>query len=147
MKAKLISALFLSTVILGTTASISNAQFPSNLPNIQMQDGVPSLPGMNFSDNQKEELKEIAKEVRSRMGEILTSEQQDDLKAAIEAGNNPKETMESFDLSSEDKKELKKIQEWQRKEIFNILTNEQKRKLMQMRQRQGGGNPFGSIRG
>ena len=149
MKAKLISALFLTTVIFGTTAGVSNAQFRSNRPNIniQMQDGVPSLPGIDFSDDQKEKLKDVSEEVRNRMGEILTSEQQDDLKAAIKAGNNPKETMESFDLSSEDKTKLKKVQEWQRKEIFNVLTDEQKQKIMKLRQRQGGGNPFGNIRG
>ncbi len=146
MKAKLISAL-ISTAILGTTANIAQAEFPSAPPaNIQMEDGVPSIPGIEFSDEQKEELKELKEEARSRISEILTSEQQNDLRAAIEAGENPKDVMKSFNLSKEDKKELQSIQKWQRKQLFGILNNEQKRKLMQMRQRQKGGFRF-NLRG
>ncbi len=142
MKAQLISAL-ISTVILGATGSITNAQIPSApRANIQMENGVPSIPGMEFSDEQKVKLKKLTQEVRSRMSEILTSEQQDDLRASIKAGNNPLEAIKTLDLSDEQKAKLKKVQKWQRKGLSNILNNEQKRKIMQMRQRQGRGFGF-----
>jgi Spy/CpxP family protein refolding chaperone len=101
---------------------------------------------MEFSDEQKEKLKELNQEVRSRMSEILTSEQQDDLRASVKAGNNPQEAIKTLDLSDEQKGKLKKVQKWQRKRLSNILNNEQKRKIMQMRQRQGRGSRF-NIRG
>lgn len=142
MKGLLISALISST-ILGATASISNAQIPSApRVNIQMEDGVPSIPGMDFSDEQKEKLKELNQEVRSRMSEILTSEQQDDLRASVKLGDDPQEAIKTLDLSNEQKKNLKKVQKWQRKQLFSILNNQQKRKIMQIRQRQGGGSRF-----
>ena len=137
MKTQLISAL-IATTIIGATASISNAQVPSAPQvNIQTVDGVPSIPGIEFTDEQKEKLKEVSQEARSRMSEDLTSEQQDDLKAAAEAGENPRNLIKSFNLSREDKKELQSIQKWQLEEFSNILTDEQKEKFMEMRQRQG----------
>ncbi|AFY58005.1 hypothetical protein Riv7116_5637 [Rivularia sp. PCC 7116] len=137
MKAQLISAL-IATTIIGATASISNAQIPSApRVNIQMENGVPSIPGIEFSDEQKEKLKEVNQEARSRMSEILTSEQQDDLRAAVDAGTNPQEAIKTLNLSNKQKNNLEKVQKWQRKQVLGILDNEQKRKIMQMRQRQG----------
>lgn len=140
MKAKLISVL-ISTAILGATASISNAQTPFISPaNIQIENGVPSISGIEFSEEQKEKLKELLAEARSRRSEILTSEEQDSLQAAImETGTNPREVMKSLNLSREEKKKLRSIQKWQREEFSNILTEEQKEKLMKIRQRKRGG--------
>lgn len=76
------------------------------------------------------------------MSKILTSEQQDDLRASVKAGKNPQEAIKILDLSDEQKEKLKKVQKWQRKRLSNILNNEQKRKIMQMPQRQGRGCRF-----
>lgn len=147
MKAKLISVL-ISTAILGATASISNAQPPSISPaNIQIENGVPSIPGIEVSEEQKEKLKELKEEARSRISEILTSEEQDSLQAAMETGTNPREVIKSLNLSREEKKKLRSIQKWQREELSNILTDEQKEKLMEMRQRQRRGANSNFIRG
>ena len=137
MKAQFISAL-MTTLILGTTGSISQAQIPSRPPApVQMQNGVPSVPGMNFTDEQKEELRELQKEARSRMSEILTSDQIDDLQAAMEEGSNPREVIKSLNLSRREIRKLQVIKKWQREELANILTDEQNEKLEQIRQRQG----------
>ncbi|MEM6399565.1 MAG: hypothetical protein AAF757_04935 [Cyanobacteria bacterium P01_D01_bin.116] len=142
MKAKLISAV-ITTAIFGTIASIANAQTPSIPPaNIQMEDGVPSIPGIEFSEEQKEKLKEINQEARSRINEILTSEQQDSLQAAVDGGSDPKEAIKSLNLSTEQRKEFESIQKLKREQLNNILTNEQKTKIMQMRQRKGQGSRF-----
>ena len=137
MKAQFISAL-VTTLILGTTGSISQAQIPSRPPApVQMQNGVPNVPGMNFTDEQKEELRELQKEARSRMSEILTSDQIDDLQAAMEEGSNPREVVKSLNLSRREIRRLQVIKKWQREELANILTDEQNEKLEQIRQRQG----------
>ena len=139
MKAQFISAL-MTTFILGTTANISQAQIPSRPPapvRPQMESGVPNVPGMNFTDEQKEQLRELNKEVRSRMSEILTSEQIDDLQAAMEEGSNPREVIKSLNLSRREIRKLQVIKKWQREELANILTDEQNEKLEQIRQRQG----------
>lgn len=139
MKAQFVSAL-MTTLILGTTANISQAQIPSRPTapaRIQAESGVPNVPGMNFTDEQKEELRELQKEARSRMGEILTSDQIDDLQAAMEAGSNPREVVKSLGLSRRELRKLQAIKKWQRDELSNILTDEQEEKLEQVRQRQG----------
>jgi periplasmic protein CpxP/Spy len=148
MKTKFISALVLATVILGVTPNISHAQFPSQPPsqppaNMQMQGSIESIPGMNFTDEQKEKLQELKAEMGDRMSKILTSEQQASLKAAMEAGINPPEAIKSLNLSKQQKKQLEGLQKWQRNQLLSILTDEQKQKLREMMQRQGGGSPFG----
>ncbi|MCJ8280427.1 MAG: hypothetical protein MJK14_11120 [Rivularia sp. ALOHA_DT_140] len=140
MKAQFISAL-MTTLILGTTGSISQAQIPSRPPaaaRIQTLNGVPNVPGMNFTEEQKEKLRELQEEARSRMGEILTSEQIDDLQTAMEAGTNPREVIKSLGLSRRELRKLKGIKKWQREELANILTDEQNEKLEEIRQRQRG---------
>ena len=139
MKAQFISAL-MTTFILGTTANISQAQIPSRPPapvRPQMESGVPNVPGMNFTDEQKEQLRELNKEARSRMSEILTSEQIDDLQAAMEEGTSPREVIKSLGLSRRELRKLQAIKKWQREELTSILTDEQEEKLEQIRQRQG----------
>ena len=139
MKAQFISAL-MTTLILGTTGSISQAQIPSRPPapaRVQTEYGVPNLPGMNLTDEQKEELRELQKEARSRMSEILTSDQIDDLQAAMEEGSNPREVVKSLNLSRRDIRKLQAIKKWQRDELTSILTDEQNEKLEEIRQRLG----------
>jgi periplasmic protein CpxP/Spy len=145
MKPKFISALVSAVIILGATPNISHAQFPSQPPaNMQMQGGIENIPGMDFTDEQKEKLKELKTEIGDRMSKILTSEQQESLKAAVEAGTNPQEAMKSLNLSGHQKKQLEGVQKWQRNQLLSILTNEQKQKVREMmQQRQGGGTPFG----
>ena len=135
MKATFISALILTTIVGGTVSSV-NAQLPSERPaNVQIEDGIPQIPGINFTEEQKEKLKEVNQEARSRIGEILTSQQQEDLEAAVEEGSNPEEAIKTLNLSKEQKKNLEEVQKWQREELKDILTREQKMKIMQMRRR------------
>lgn len=137
MKATFVSGLILTTII-GATVSPANAQLPSQrVANVQMEDGIPQIPGINFSEEQKEKLKEVNQEARIRIGEILTPQQQEDLQASLELGNNPQEAIKTLDLSEEQKKQFKKVQEWQLEQLKDILTREQKMKIMQMRQRRG----------
>jgi Spy/CpxP family protein refolding chaperone len=146
MKPKFISAtLLVAVVILGATPSLSHAQFPSQPPgNMKMQGGIENIPGMNFTEEQKEKLQEVKKEMSDRMMEILTSEQQEYLKTAMNTGRNPQEVMKSLNLSRQQKQQLEDVQKWQRNQLFSILTNEQKQKMKEMMmRRQGGATPFG----
>ncbi|GEM_PF-5289837 len=137
MKATFVSALILTT-ILGGTLSPANAQLPSQrAANVQIVDGIPQIPGITFSEKQKEKLQKVNQEALIRIGEILTSQQREDLQASIELGNNPQEAIKTLNLSKEQKKEFKEVKEWQREQLKDILTREQKMKIMQMRQRRG----------
>ncbi|AFY99334.1 hypothetical protein [Calothrix sp. PCC 6303] len=145
MQTKVISALVPTIIILGATPNISHAQFPSQPPgNMQMQGGIENIPDMNFTDDQKEKLQEVKTEMSDRMNQILTSEQQNYLKTAMNTGRNPQEVMKSLNLSRQQKQQMEGVQRWQRDQLFSILTNEQKQKLKEtMMRKQGGGTPFG----
>jgi Spy/CpxP family protein refolding chaperone len=145
MKTKFISALVPTIIILGVTPNISQAQFPSQPPaNMKMQGGIENIPGMNFTDEQKEKLQEVKTEMSDRMNKILTSQQQDYLKTAMNTGRNPQEVMKSLNLSRQQKEQMEGVQRWQRDQLFSILTNEQRQKLKEtMMRQQGGGTPFG----
>ncbi len=143
MKTKFISALVFAVIILGATPSLSHAQFPSQPP-ANMQGGIENIPGMNFTDEQKDKLQEVKKEMSDRMSEILTDEQQESLKSAVQVGRNPQEVMKSLNLSRQQKEQLEGVHKWQRNQLFSILTNEQKQKMKEMMMRkQGGATPFG----
>lgn len=139
MKTKFASVLALTAIILGT-ASISQAQ-ASPKPPVNMQ-SIQNIPEMNFTEEQKAKLKEVQAEVSSRMNDILTSQQQAYLKAAVDSGRNPQEVIKSLNLSRPQKQQLDDVQKWQRNQLFSILTNEQKQKLMNIIQKQGGRRPF-----
>jgi Spy/CpxP family protein refolding chaperone len=144
MKKKFISALVFATIILGVTANISHGQFPSQAQaNKRMQGGIENIPGMNFTAEQKEKLKVVEAENKQRLLKILTNQQQEYVKSAVQAGRNPQEVIKSLNLSRQQKEELEGVQKWKRNQLFSILTNEQKQKLKQMMmQRQGGRPPF-----
>jgi periplasmic protein CpxP/Spy len=145
MKTIFISAFVYAVIILGVTANITQAQFSSQPPvNMQMPGSIEKIPDINFTDKQKEKLKEIKAEIDDRISKILTSEQQASLKAAVEAEKNPQEAMKSLKLSTKQKKQLEGVQKWQRNQLLSILTSEQKQKVRKMMmQRQGDGTPFG----
>jgi periplasmic protein CpxP/Spy len=125
MKVKFIPALVSAIIIMGVTSNISHAQFPSQPP-ANMQGGIENIPGMDFTDEQKEKLKEVKAEMSDRMGQILTSEQQEYVKSAMNTGRNPQEVMKSLNLSRQQKQQMEGVQTWQRNQILSILTNEQK---------------------
>ena len=137
MKGKFISALILSA-ILGGTATITNTQLASAQPaNVQIEEGVPQIPGVEFSEEQKEKLQEIHEEASGKIQDILTSDQQKYLKNAIKLGRKPQDVIKSLSLSRQQKEQLEDVQFWQRQELFKVLNNEQKQQIMKtIRRRQ-----------
>ncbi len=130
MKFKFISVLILTIAAVTTTASAIQAQFPPNQGQFPVREqGEPDFKELNLTEEQKGKLKEVQEETHASIEGILTDEQQDNLKQAVEAGKKPPEAMQSINLSDEQKQKMEEVMESQKQKLFEILTPEQQKKL------------------
>ncbi len=106
----------------GSTDSMRGASLPSNL---------------KLTDEQKTKLKGIQENYRSKMENILTDQQKNQLKAAQGQGKGRK-GMQSLNLTDAQKQQMKDLRQSQRQEVDNVLTAEQKQQLKTMRQNRKG---------
>lgn len=88
---------------------------------------------LNLTNEQKTKLKGIQENYRSKMENILTDQQKNDLKAAQGQGKG-RQGMQSLNLTDAQKQQFKDLRQSQRQEIDNVLTAEQKQQLQKMRQ-------------
>ncbi|HEY9605801.1 MAG TPA: hypothetical protein V6C85_29615 [Allocoleopsis sp.] len=96
---------------------------------------TPPLSALNLTEEQKTKIKAIQENYRSKIANIYTNEQKNQLKTAREQGKDPRTVMQSLNLTDNQKQQLKTLRQSQRQEIDNVLTNEQKQQLQQMRQK------------
>ena len=98
---------------------------------------------LNLSDQQKEQMRQIHKDVRSQIEAVLTPQQLEQLKTARQnrqadqAGQDPqgrRSVMASLNLSDEQKAKIKDIKQAQKRRFEAVLTANQKQQLEQMRQ-------------
>jgi len=149
MKIKLASIIALTMTVMATTASMAQAQVPTMpnsvpFPPVLMQPGQnpPEIPGLNLTDEQKNQVKEIHEKTRSELEGILTSEQKNKLKEAAQAGKNPIAALQSLNLSDEQKTKLREVMESTRAQMDSILTDEQREKFSEFREKMPN-PPFG----
>jgi periplasmic protein CpxP/Spy len=139
MKFKFLSGLILVAAAITTTASAIHAQLPPNPGQFPARQGFPVRPPdfkeLNLTEEQKDRLKEVQEEIQSSINEILTTEQRDTLKQAVEAGKKPPEVLQSMSLSDEQKQKIQEVMESKKQKMSEILTTEQKQ---QLRERMGG---------
>lgn len=100
------------------------------------QSGIPdtSTPSaLKLTGEQKTKIQEIQENYRSKIENILTNEQKNQLKTAREQGKDPRTLMQSLNLTDDQKQQLKTLRQSQRQELENVLTDEQKQQLQGMR--------------
>jgi periplasmic protein CpxP/Spy len=132
---QLISIILLTLTVMGVNAPISRSQMPPTpLAQMQEEDGVPMLPGIELTEAQKEQLKAIHTSFRDRLDGILTPEQRQSLETARQAGKTPPEVMQSLNLSGDQKQQLQAAMKSLKSQVFAILTPEQQQKFRQLQQ-------------
>ncbi|WP_143288229.1 Spy/CpxP family protein refolding chaperone [Calothrix rhizosoleniae] len=149
MSNKLLSSLFVSTMALMIIAPTAQAKLVStpnkdNIPNHKIENkfaGKPGssgfnqdfsqIPGLNLTENQKNQLQEVKVTMDSRLSEILTDEQLENLQELMEAGKSPRRMASS--LSFKQMRQMRKLMNWQKKQLDSILTDEQQDLLEQFR--------------
>lgn len=133
----------LAVTIAGTAMIVAACQAPSSQtqqpplsPAQAQQSGMPdtSTPSaLKLTSEQKTKIKEIQENYRSKIENILTNDQKNQLKAAREQGQEPRTLMQSLNLTDNQKQQLKTLRQSQRQELENVLTDEQKQQLQGMR--------------
>jgi Spy/CpxP family protein refolding chaperone len=133
----------LAVTIAGTAMIAAACQAPSSQtqqPPVSsaqaQQTGIPdplTPSDLKLTGEQKTKIKAIQENYRSKIENILTNEQKNQLKTAREQGKDPRTLMQSLNLTDNQKQQLKTLRQSQRQELDSVLTDEQKQQLQEMR--------------
>ncbi|BAZ33388.1 hypothetical protein NIES4074_58980 [Cylindrospermum sp. NIES-4074] len=89
---------------------------------------------LDLTDAQKAKMKQIRAETQTKILDVLSYDQQEKFKAAVQGKQEPSmKVLRSLNLSAEQKQEIRDIQRAQRQEMQAILTPEQRAKLKENR--------------
>ncbi|MGJ5674273.1 MAG: Spy/CpxP family protein refolding chaperone [Nostochopsis sp.] len=136
MKFKYILALVSFVTVVTATASITHAQTPPVIKSeaflVSQMPGFSNIDALKLTSDQKNRLQKVQDNFRSRLGEILTSEQRDKWQKAIAEGKSPQEVMKIVNPSSGQKRKLRKVMQSQQEQVNNILTPEQREQMRNM---------------
>jgi Spy/CpxP family protein refolding chaperone len=91
----------------------------------------PMLSGIELTQKQETQLAQIRSQTRAQIESILTSDQQNQLQAALARGEAMRNAFASIDLSPEQKTQLRTTFESVRTQIANIITPEQRQQIRQ----------------
>ncbi len=84
---------------------------------------------LNLTQQQQDQLAQIKSDTHSRINQVLTSDQQNQLQAAIQAGQKRGEAFKSLNLSQEQMTQIKQIWQSSRQQMRAVLTPEQQQQL------------------
>jgi len=89
---------------------------------------------LNLTQEQKDQMAQIRQQTRSQIDALLTQEQRDKFKAAMESNQGRRAAMAAMNLSDAQKTQMRAIKESAKSKVDAILTQEQRQQLQQMRQ-------------
>jgi Spy/CpxP family protein refolding chaperone len=125
------------------TPLVVNAQAnTSNQPLLAQanrQDRQSKWDNLNLSEEQKQQLRQIQEETRAQMQALLTPEQQEQFKTAMQNRQGSRSGKTALNLSEEQKAQMRQIMEAKKSRMQAILTPAQQQQLEQMRQQWGQG--------
>ena len=89
---------------------------------------------LNLTQEQKDQMAQIRQQTRSQIEALLTQEQRDQFKAAMESNQGRREALKAMNLSDAQKTQMRAIKESAKSKMEAILTQEQRQQLQQRRQ-------------
>ncbi|HEY9646756.1 MAG TPA: Spy/CpxP family protein refolding chaperone [Chroococcidiopsis sp.] len=111
------------------------------------QDGPPPGPPMfeelNLTESQRTQLEQIHQNTRTQIENLLTEQQRQQVRSAIESGSNPREAMRAANLTTEQRDQVRSIMEAAREQSQSVFTDEQRAQLEQLREEHHGDGPRG----
>ncbi len=125
MQQKIISMLVGGIVLL--TPLIPNVSWAQPTPS----DPISTLVGIELTQQQETQLTQIRTQTRSQIENILTPEQRNQFKAALERREGIRSAIRVMNLSAAQKTQLQSIFQTTRSQLTSLLTPEQKRQLIQ----------------
>lgn len=127
MKFKPISLLVGAIAIaVATTPVIARSEQPSVPTQL-----FPVLAGIELTPQQQDQIAQTRQASRSKIEGILTSEQQNQFKAALERGDGLLAAIAAANLSSEQQAQVRTVFQSARTQVANTLTLEQRQQILQ----------------
>lgn len=96
---------------------------------------------LGLSDPQKSQIKEIRSSTREQIKQIITPDQEQAFKTAIQNHQGFKAARQAMNLTDDQKSELKQIRQSSRDQIKAVLTPDQQTKLQELRQQWRANHP------
>ena len=96
---------------------------------------------LGLSDSQKAQIKQIRASTRAQIQQIITPEQEQAFKTAIQNHQGFKAARQALNLTDDQKSQLKQLKESERDQINAILTPEQQTQLEQLHQQWRANHP------
>ncbi|NMG11454.1 P pilus assembly/Cpx signaling pathway, periplasmic inhibitor/zinc-resistance associated protein [Brasilonema sp. UFV-L1] len=108
----------------------------SSLPSViaQSQDKKGPFQHLKLTDEQKAKIKEIRRGTRTEVDKILTQQQREQLKTALQNPQEGRRVFDSLNLSDEQKNQLRQVMQSQKTQIDALLSAEQKEELQKYRE-------------
>ena len=96
---------------------------------------------LGLTDQQKADIKQIRQQTRSQRQNIITSEQEQAFKTAMQNHQGFKAAIQAMNLSDQQKSDLKQLMQSNREQIKAVLTPEQQTQLEQLHQQWRANHP------
>jgi periplasmic protein CpxP/Spy len=113
----------------------------------QLAAAFPKLAALNLTDAQKSQMLQVAQSSRQQVQSILNPTQQEQLRAAIAQGQNPKEAMKGLNLTDAQKTQLRQVRQSSKEALVALLTPEQRQQMGRYREGGEWGGKKGKGRG
>lgn len=124
---------------LGATSFAANTQNTSSRQLVaqaqgqgQRQRKQDRFAALNLTQAQKDQIAQIRKESREQMKGIISQDQRDKYKSAIEAGKTRQEAKAAMNITDAQKAQMKSMKQATKAKIDALLTTEQRTQLQQM---------------
>jgi protein CpxP len=99
----------------------------------QTQPTKPNQGGIQLTPQQQTQIEQIRGNVRKEIEQVLTKEQQTQIKTAMEAGKPPREAFAALRFTPKQQTQLQKIFITSQQQMEAVLTSDQKAELARMR--------------
>jgi periplasmic protein CpxP/Spy len=93
--------------------------------------------GIQLTEGQKKKIDAIRTETRTKIEGIFTDQQKQQLQAAIQSGQSPRQAFGALQLSTKQQQDIQEVLVSSNKKMESVLTDEQKRQLIEMQQGAG----------
>lgn len=127
-------AITLAAVPLAAKADFTGQQAPLVVAQARENGKNDKWERLGLTDAQKAQINEIKKNTRSQIEGILTEEQRQQARKALDSNQKPKNVLRGLNLTDEQRTQVRQIMQTSKQQMEAVLTPEQKQQLEQMKQ-------------
>ncbi len=121
---------------LSATSLAVKAEANSSSPIVvaQSREKGGAMQRLGLTDEQKAKIKEIRSSTRAEMEKILTEQQREQLKTAMQNRQGKRGAFAALNLTDEQKNQMRQVMQSQKTQIDGVLTAQQKEQLQKYRE-------------